>query len=81
MLLPLHVHRGDVEGHTFQPQHHKQTLRKRTVANALTVTPSLAKQKTRIFLNIISSFRFFTLTWVQADVSTMLLKDCFNYGK
>lgn len=42
-VLPLHVHCGDVKGHAFQPQHHKQTLRKRTVANALTITPSLGK--------------------------------------
>lgn len=42
-VLLLHVHRGDVKGHAFQPQHHKQTLRKRTVANALTIAPGLEK--------------------------------------
>lgn len=40
-LSPLHIHGGDIERDSFQPQHHEQTLGEGTVADALTVTPRL----------------------------------------
>lgn len=38
---PLHIHGGDIERDSFQPQHHEQTLGEGTVADALTVAPRL----------------------------------------
>lgn len=40
-LSPLHIHSGDIERDSFQPQHHEQTLGEGTVADALTVAPRL----------------------------------------
>lgn len=40
---PLHVHRGHVELDSFQPQHHEETLREGTVADALTVAARLQR--------------------------------------
>lgn len=40
-LSPLHIHGGDIERDSFQPQHHEQTLGEGTVADALTVAPRL----------------------------------------
>lgn len=45
---PLHVHRGDVEGHALQPQHHEQALREGAVADALAIAPCLGKQNTEL---------------------------------
>ena len=48
VFSPLHVHRGDIEVHSFQPQHHEQPLGEGTVADALTIVSRLEKRRTCI---------------------------------
>lgn len=39
--LPLEVHCGDVEDHSFEPQDHEEPLREGAVPNALSITARL----------------------------------------
>lgn len=45
---PLQVDGGDVEHNTLQPQDHKESLRERTVSNALAITTRLKNINTNI---------------------------------
>lgn len=47
VVLPLQVHRGDVEDHSFEPQDHEEPLGEGAVADALSVTPRLLTAMTR----------------------------------
>ena len=40
---PGHVHGGDVEGHSFEPQHHEEPLGEGAVPDALAIAPRLHK--------------------------------------
>lgn len=39
--LPFEVHSGDVEDDSLQPEDHEDSLRKRTVSDALSITAGL----------------------------------------
>lgn len=41
LVLPLEVHRGDVEDHSFEPQDHEEPLGEGAVADTLSITPRL----------------------------------------
>lgn len=47
MVLPLEVHRGDVEDHSFEPQDHEEPLGEGAVADALSIAPRLVTTTTR----------------------------------
>lgn len=55
VLSPLHIHCGNVKGDSLKPQHHKETLRERTVADALTIASCLGN-KNREYYNITVMF-------------------------
>lgn len=46
MLLPLEVHRGDVEDHSLEPQDHEEPLGEGAVADALSITARLGTTQT-----------------------------------
>lgn len=48
---PLEVNSGDIEDHPFEPKDHEETLRERTVSNALTITASLQTQTHHLYLS------------------------------
>lgn len=53
VFLPLHVHRGNIESDSFQPQHHEETLGERTVADALAIASRLGHTNRENVHNVI----------------------------
>lgn len=52
VLSPLHIHCGNVKGDSLKPQHHKETLRERTVADALTIASCLGNKNREYYSNV-----------------------------
>lgn len=55
VFSPLHIHCGNVEGDSFEPQHHEETLGEGTVADALTIAACLRHTNRE---NVHNNFRF-----------------------
>ena len=59
---PGHVHGGDVEGHSFEPQHHEEPLGEGEGPDALAIAPRLHTQVThRSHTSNFTNFSFYLM--------------------
>lgn len=75
MFSPLHVHSGDIESDSFQPQHHEQALGEGTVADVLTIAPRLGNTNRQNLTNRYTDIFFSALYHIKIKLrSTTKIK-------